>query len=196
MEDLIRLLARLPGVGKKSGSRLAYHILDAPAKYAEDLAAAIITVRNEIKPCPVCCNPSPSSPCRICDDPDRDRATVMVVESPPDLDAVEQTGKFRGLYHVLGGTLSPLAGIGPEKLRVSELLARVRTGEVKEIILATNPSAEGDATAAHLEEVLHQTAPELSVTRLARGVPVGSELKYLDPLSLELAVSGRRPTDK
>lgn len=192
LEDLVRLLARLPGVGKKSGARLAYFILDAPPKYAADLAQAIVTVRDEIKPCPVCQNPSPQSPCRICDGRDRDRGLIMVVESPQDLDAVEKTGKFRGLYHVLGGVLSPLAGIGPDKLKVAELLGRARQEEVREIILATNPCAEGDATAAYLESALRQDGPHLTVSHLARGVPMGSELKYLDPRSLELAVTGRR----
>ena len=191
-DNLIKLLARLPGIGEKTGARLAYFLWSAPGRYAEDLAQAILAVRDQIKPCPQCGLPSAVSPCEICADPERDPAVIMVVEDPQDLAALEKTKAFRGVYHVLGGTLSPLSGRGPEALRIQELLARLGPGRAREVILATNPSAEGDATAAYLEETLGGLRPELAVTRLARGVPVNSELRYLDPLSLTQALAGRR----
>ncbi len=192
VSDLIKLLARLPGIGRKSGARLAYFMVESKGSFPEDLAKTILAVRENVKPCPVCGTPSTSSPCHFCEDEDRDREVVMIVETPEDQDAVEKTGKYNGLYHVLGGTLSPLAGKGPESLRIEELKKRMEGDTIKEIIIATNPSSEGDATAAYLEEIIADREGPLSTTRLARGVPAGSDIKYADALSLELAIKERK----
>ena len=189
---LIKLLARLPGIGGKNAARLAYFLFQAPGNFAEDLAQAILTVRETVKPCPECGLPSAITPCAICADPERNHEVIMVVEDPQDLTALEKTKAFRGVYHVLGGALSPLAGRGPENLRVHELIERVKPGKIREVILATNPSVEGDATAAFLEETLAACGQEIVISRLARGVPIGSELRYLDALSLEQALQGRK----
>jgi recombination protein RecR len=189
---LSRLLARLPGIGAKSGARLAYHIWRGPDRYAQDLAKAVAAVKETVKACPRCGAPDVESPCRTCQDPERDRSTVMVVEGPQDLEALEQTGVYRGLYHVLYGTISPMAGKGPDDLNLGPLFSRARETEIKEIILATNPSVEGDATAAWIEQELAELRPDLPVSRLARGIPTGSEIKYLDPESLHHAVTGRK----
>ncbi len=192
IEELIKLLAGLPGIGRKSGARLAYFMVEAKGSFPEDLAKSILAVRENVKPCPVCGTPATGSPCRFCRDEDRDQNGIMVVETPQDQDAVEKTGKYKGLYHVLGGTLSPLAGKGPESLRMEELIKRIDNEALQEIIIATNPSSEGDATAAYLEETISNVNPRISITRLARGVPAGSDIKYADPLSLELAITGRK----
>jgi len=191
IEVLARLLAKLPGLGVKSGARLAYFIWKAPGTFSEDLAKAITAVRQNIQECEVCKNPTASQPCRICADPDRERESVIVVEVPQDLSAIEKTGGYKGLYHVLGGTLSPLAGKTADDINISSLLERAASKEIKEIIIATNPSAEGDATASYIEEALEAEAPSVRVTRLARGIPVGSEIKYMDPVSLGHALKGR-----
>lgn len=193
IDALKKLLARLPGLGEKSGARLAYYIWSANGKYSEDLAKAILEVRERVKPCPVCGNPSTESPCPICADEDRDHSTVMVVEGPQDLAAIEAIGSFKGVYHVLGGTLSPLAGRTPDDLNIQGLMERAGRPETTEVVLATNPSSEGDATAGYLEEELAALGrADLKVTRLARGMTMGSEIKYLDPMSLEEALKGRR----
>ncbi|MFO8058478.1 MAG: recombination mediator RecR [bacterium] len=190
--DLIKLLARLPGIGAKSGARLAYFLVDRKDRYPEELARAILEVRENVRACPVCGTPSTTSPCHFCQDQDRDHSTIMVVETPQDQDAVESTKKYQGLYHVLGGTLSPMAGKGPDSLRIKELTKRLENEALQEIIIATNPSSEGVATAAYLTELIQNTATGLSITRLARGVPAGADIKYSDPLSLELAISERK----
>lgn len=192
IDRLKKLLAALPGMGAKSGTRMAYHLIQAPGKFSEDLANAILEAREKIKPCPECGAPSPSSPCPICADTERDHSLVMVLESPLDLETIEKTRAYSGVYHLLNGNLSPLAGRGPESLRIRELIDRVKNGQVNEVILATNPSSEGDATAAYLEELLEQSEPKPKITRLARGLPSGSEIRYLDPRSLDLAVKGRK----
>ena len=192
IKTLVRLLARLPGIGEKTGARLAYFIWRSREGYAEDLARAIQEARERVRACPECGKPTTGETCGICSDQDRDRGLIMVVEEPQDLEAIEDTGAFQGLYHVLGGTLSPLAGLGPEKLNIGLLLSRVAKGGVREVILAANPSAEGDATAAFLEEALAVAAEHgLTVNRLARGIPIGSQIRYMDPMSLKHAVSGR-----
>lgn len=192
LANLVRQLARLPGLGEKSGTRLAHFIWNSPGRFAEDLAQAILEVREQVKPCPECGAPSAVSPCEICGDPERAHDQIMVVETGQDVEALEKSGAFRGVYHLLNGTISPLAGRGPEHLRIQELMARLAAGTVREIILATNPSVEGDATASFLEETIAGAAPALAVTRLARGIPVGAELRYLDPLSLTQAVKDRK----
>ncbi len=192
LETLKRLLSRLPGLGEKSGARLAYFLWRAPQGFSEDLARAILEVREKVKECPVCGYPSTQSPCEICNDPERDRSVIMVVEEPQDLDTIEASGSYRGLYHVLGGTLSPLAGSGPEDLFIASLLERTKSDEVMEVILATNPTAEGDATAGFLVEELAKARPDLCVTILGRGIAAGSEIKFLDPQSLACALKGRR----
>ena len=192
LSTLGRLLSRLPGIGPKSGLRLAHYLWRAPDRYAIELAAAIAAVKDQVKPCPVCGAPDVVSPCAICADEARDRSVIMVVEEAQDLAALEKTGVFTGRYHVLGGTLSPLAGRGPDALNIASLLERARAPELKEIILATNPSAEGDATAAYLEQELAVLRADLPVSRLARGLPTGAQLKYLDPESIQHAVRGRK----
>jgi len=192
IERLVKLLARLPGIGEKTGARLAYFLWRSPGRYAEELAQAVLEVKERVKPCPLCGKPSTVQPCEICADAERDRGVVMVVEEPQDLEALERTGAFHGVYHVLGGALSPLAGRGVDDLNIRGLMDRVQEGGAREVILATNPSAEGDATAGFLEETLAQGNQELVISRLARGIPTGSQIKYLDPLSLEHAVKERR----
>jgi recombination protein RecR len=196
IDRLIKLLARLPGIGEKSGTRLAYFIWRSQGRYAEELARAVREVKEKVKSCSVCGKPSTGDTCEICSDNDRDHGLIMVVEEPQDLDAIESAGVYRGLYHVLGGTLSPIAGTTPDNLNVDLLMSRIGKGGVREVILATNPSAEGDATAAFLEEALAGSVEgALVVNRLARGIPVGSRIRYLDPVSLEHAVKARRKKD-
>ena len=188
---LTRLLARLPGIGEKTGARLAYFLWRSPGRYAEELAQAILEMREMVTACSVCGQPTSDDPCAICADKDRDHSLVMVVEEPQDLLAIEKSGAYQGVYHLLGGAISPLAGVGPESLNVSSLIKRVGKG-VTEVILATNPSAEGDATAAFLEEEIHRLGGKTKVSRLARGIPAGSRIRYMDPISLEQAVVSRK----
>lgn len=192
IKNLTKLLARLPGLGEKSGARLAYFLWRSSGQYAEELARAIVAVKEQVKPCPQCQNPTTQASCNICSDPDRDQGVILVVEEPQDLSAIEKTGAYQGLYHVLGGRLSPLAGRGPESTNAKLLFERVKKGGVSEIVLALNPSAEGDATAAWLEEEISGMEVDLRISRLARGMPVNSEIKYLDPVSLEHSLKGRK----
>jgi recombination protein RecR len=192
---LIEAFARLPGIGPKTAQRLTYHLLRAPDAEARQLAAALVAVRDEVVFCETCFNFSDAPTCPICRDPARDPLRICVVEEPLDVLAVERTGEWKGRYHVLHGALSPMDGIGPERLRIRELLDRVaaaeRDGEpVGEVILATNPSLEGDATAMYLAERLagHVGA----ITRIARGLPVGGDLEYADEVTLIRALQGRR----
>lgn len=190
IEGLIRELGRLPGVGRKTAQRLTYHLLKAPSDDARRLAQAIQRVVDEVEPCQVCGNLSSSNPCDLCENPSRDPTEVCVVEEASDIPAIEQSGRFRGKYHVLGGRLSPLDGVGPEDLNVESLLRRLPVG-VREVIIATNPSVEGEATATYL----HGLASEVEgirVTRLARGLPVGGDLEYADGVTIAEAFSGRR----
>lgn len=187
---LIEAFHRLPGIGPKSAQRLAYHILRAPAQEAEALANAIREVKERIRFCSVCLNITEADPCAYCTDPKRDGAIVCVVEQALDLLAIERAGGFRGRYHVLHGVLNPIEGIGPEDIHVRELLARLKDGEVREVIMATNPSLEGEATAMYV----HRLAGPLKVrvTRLARGLPSGADLEYTDDLTLARALEGRQ----
>jgi recombination protein RecR len=195
---LIEALARLPGVGPKTAQRLTYHLLRAPDAEARALAAALVAVRDEVVFCEQCFNISDAPLCPICRDPGRDQTRLCVVEEPLDVLALERTGEFRGRYHVLHGAISPIDGIGPERLRIRELFARVdaarRTGEpLAEVILATNPTLEGEATAMYLAERLEDSVG--AVTRIARGLPVGGDLEYADEVTLIRALQGRRALD-
>lgn len=187
--DLIDRLSRLPGIGRKTAQRLAFHILKVPKDEALELSRAIHRVREEVGTCRICGNIAETQPCRMCADPRRDSGLLCVVEQPADVVAVERTGAFRGLYHILGGSLSPLDGIGPEQLRIGELEDRVAGGAVREIILATNPTAQGEATAHFLNDLLQSRVPR--ITRIARGVPVGSDLELSDQATLTRALEGR-----
>ncbi|MFI5255531.1 MAG: recombination mediator RecR [Candidatus Limnocylindrales bacterium] len=195
---LIEAFARLPGVGPKTAQRLTFHILRAPDAEARTLAAALIAVRDEVVFCEVCFNIGAQARCEICLDPSRDQDRLVVVEEPLDLLALERAGVVRGLYHVLQGAISPIDGIGPDRLRVRELLERVERRAVdgepfSEVIIATNPTLEGEATAMYLAERL---APHVgTITRIARGIPVGGDLEYADEVTLVRALQGRRLVD-
>jgi len=189
LQKLILALGKLPGVGPKTAQRLAFHLLNAPAAEAEDLAAAILAARRETHYCSVCGNLTDRDPCFLCTEPERDHSVICVVEEARDIVALEKTRQYRGLYHVLQGALSPVDGIGPDQLRIKELLRRLQGGEVKEVVLATNADTEGEATALYLARLLKPMA--LKVTRLAYGLPVGSDLEYADEITLARAFSGR-----
>jgi len=188
LEKLVDQLAKLPGLGPKSAARIALHILRAPKDEVDALAEALTEVKIRIKFCSVCFNLTEDDPCRICRDTKRDRSLICVVEAPGDVLMIEKTKGYRGLFHVLGGALSPLDGVSPDDLRVRELLARVDTS-VSEVIIATNPTTEGDATALYLAQALKPK--RVRVTRIARGVPVGSDLEHVDEVTLTKALEGR-----
>ena len=192
LQDLIDELARLPGVGPKGAQRIAFHLLAADPDDVRRLAESMQEMKAKATFCQTCGNVSQSEQCRICADPRRDPALICVVEEPKDVVAIERTREFRGRYHVLGGAISPLAGIGPDQLRIRELMGRLASGEVTEVILAMDPNIEGDATAAYLSRLLRSL--ELSVTRLASGLPVGGDLEYADEVTLGRAFAGRRST--
>ena len=187
---LLDALQKLPGVGPKTAQRLTFFLLKQPAAEVSALSEAIARVKSQIVHCGTCFNVTDQDPCRICRDPARDARTLCVVEEPNDLLAVERTGEYRGRYHVLMGALSPLDGIGPEDLRVRELLARLEKDPVEEVILATNPNVEGEATAIYLAKLIKPLGPR--VTRIARGLPVGGDLEYADEVTLSKALEGRR----
>ena len=190
---LIEEFYRLPGIGPKSAQRLAYYLLRMPAADARSLAEAIVEVKEKVTLCSTCQNVTEVDPCRICTDSGRDRSIMCVVEEPLDILALERTGSYHGLYHVLHGAISPMDGIGPDDLKVSELLDRLRAGETKEIILATNPNLEGEATSMYLSRLIGPLG--LRVTRLARGLPAGGDLEYADDLTLTRALEGRQEMD-
>ncbi|MBA4181705.1 MAG: recombination protein RecR [Anaerolinea sp.] len=187
---LIEAFHKLPGVGPKSAQRLAYHILRAPEQDARNLAAALVEVKQRIMFCSVCLNITESDPCSYCQDPRRDRSIICVVEQPLDIMALERAGGFRGLYHVLHGVLNPMDGIGPEDIHIRELLTRLQSGEVKEVIMATNPSLEGEATSMYIQRLIGPAG--VKVTRLARGLPSGADLEYTDDVTLARALEGRQ----
>jgi recombination protein RecR len=187
---LVEALTKLPGIGEKSASRLAFHILGSPEEYARGLAQAILDVKEKIRLCSVCMNITDQDPCRLCQDPRRTEEIVCVVEEPNDLYAIEKTGSFNGKYHVLHGVISPLDGIGPDEIYVEELLERLKPGTIKEVLLATNPVVEGDATALYLKEQIKPFG--VKVTRIARGIPVGGDLEYTDGATLTDAIRGRQ----
>lgn len=192
VQRLITELAKLPGVGGRTAQRLAFHLLRVPDEDALALAEAIREVKARIGLCQTCFNLSDGPQCRICADERRDEQVICVVEEPSDVISIERTHEFNGRYHVLGGALSPIDGIDPDDLKISELYARVESSPVREVVIATNPTTTGEATALHIAAALRQRAPEVSVTRLASGLPVGADLEYADELTLGRALAGRR----
>ena len=193
VQDLIDELGRLPGIGPKSAQRIAFHLLAAEPADVGRLAAALQRVKDEVRFCTTCGNVAEAEQCRICLDPRRDETVICVVEEPKDVVAIERTREFRGRYHVLGGAISPIEGIGPDDLRVRELLQRLQDGAITELILATDPNLEGEATATYLARLIKPM--DLRVTRLASGLPVGGDLEYADEVTLGRAFSGRRLLD-
>jgi recombination protein RecR len=193
VQDLIDELGRLPGVGPKCAQRLAFHLLQAEPEDVRRLAEVLVQVKQRVKFCSVCFNVSEEEQCRICRDPRRDVSVICVVEEYKDVAAIERTREFKGRYHVLGGALDPLSGIGPDQLRVRELLARIGSDDITEVILATDPNLEGEATATYLTRMLREFG--LRITRLASGLPVGGDLEYADEVTLGRAFAGRRPAD-
>ena len=189
---LVAELGRLPGIGQRTAQRLAFHILRAPDEESEALARAIREVKEKVGLCERCFNLAEGPLCRICADPNREQATICVVEEPADVIPIERTHEYRGLYHVLGGALSPIDGIDPEDLKIAELYARVAAGGIREVVLATNPTTTGEATALHVADGLRQRAPDITITRLASGLPVGADLEYADEVTLGRALAGRR----
>ena len=187
---LIQEFHKLPGIGPKSAQRLTYFLLRAPQEEAQALAQAILEVKEKIAFCTICENVTDTDPCLICADSQRDRSIICVVEEPLDILALERTGSYHGLYHVLHGVISPMDGVGPEDLKVEELLGRLKGGGVSEVILATNPNLEGEATSMYLSRLLRPLG--LRVTRLARGLPTGADLEYADDLTLSRALEGRQ----
>lgn len=187
---LIGELNKLPGIGPKSAQRLAYHLLRSSDDEAKALAEAIVTLKEKIKLCSLCFNNTDCDPCRICQDEGRDHSKVCVVEKPSDIVPLEQTGKYNGVYHVLHGTISPAQGIGPDELKIKDLLARLQDGSVTEVIVATNPNVESETMAMYLQRIIAPLG--IRVTRLARGLPFGAELEYADDLTLSQALENRR----
>ncbi|GAB4418046.1 MAG: recombination mediator RecR [Anaerolineae bacterium] len=187
--QLIEAFSRLPGIGPKTASRLTYYLLRAPDELSQTLAAAIAALKTKTRTCSVCYNITEDDPCAICRDENRDSSTIVVVEEPLDVLAVERTGAYQGRYHVLHGAISPVEGIGPEDLKIRELVARVSAGGVREVIVATNPGIEGDATAMYIQRQLAPTG--VKITRLARGLPTGGDLEYVDSVTLLRALQGR-----
>jgi recombination protein RecR len=194
IQRLVTELSKLPGIGNRTAQRLAFHILRASDEDALGLAEAIKEVKEKVGLCELCFNLADEPRCRICQDTRRDAAVICVVEEPSDVIPMERTHEFQGLYHVLGGALSPIDGVEPEDLKIDELYARVVDGDlaVREVVLATNPTTTGEATALHIAEELRRRAPRLTITRLASGLPVGSDLEYADEVTLGKALSGRR----
>lgn len=191
LETLITELTRLPGLGRKSAQRIAFHLLRISPEEAGRLACAIVELKEKVQDCRICGNVTETQPCALCDDPRRDASMLCVVEQAMDVLAIERTGEFRGRYHVLKGALSPVDGIGPEQLHLTELLERIRAGGVVELIVATNPTAQGEATALYIARLL-QSGPAIKVTRIARGVPMGSDLEFSDQITLARAITGRK----
>ena len=194
VQDLIDELGRLPGIGPKSAQRIAFHVLVMDADDITKLQNALQRVKDDVRFCEVCGNVAADTRCRICSDPRREEAVICVVEESKDVAAIERTREFRGRYHVLGGAISPIDGIGPDQLRIAPLLQRIAEPGVREVILATDPNLEGEATATYLTRLL-RSFPDLSVTRLASGLPVGGDLEYADEVTLGRAFSGRRSVD-
>lgn len=190
IDDLAAELAKLPGIGRKTALRLTYHLLKQPAEQSRRLADALSALTERVHPCERCFNLTEGELCSICSDPRRDPALICVVEEASDISAIERAGEFRGLYHVLGGRLSPLDGIGPENLHIDDLVRRVASSEIREVILATNPSLEGEATALYVQRQL--ASRPITVSRIARGLPVGGDLEYADGVTIAQALAARR----
>jgi recombination protein RecR len=189
LDKLIDCFAALPGVGRKSASRFAYHILDIPEEQAMEFSQAIAEARQNVHQCPICHNLTDTEECSICSDANRDRSMICVVESPRDVSSIEKTREYKGLYHVLHGLISPLDGIGPEQLFIKQLITRAADDSVKEVIMATNPTVEGESTAMYISKLIKPLG--VRVTRLATGVPVGGNLEYADEMTLFKALEGR-----
>ena len=185
---LIEEFSRLPGIGTKSAQRLAFHVINMPKEQVENFAKTLVEARNNVRYCAQCCTLTDQEVCPICKDQDRDQRTIMVVETPRDLAAYEKTGKYKGVYHVLHGAISPMQGIGPEDIRLKELIARLQ-GDVEEVIIATNSSLEGETTAMYISKLIKPAG--IKVTRIASGVPVGGDLEYIDEVTLLRALDGR-----
>jgi recombination protein RecR len=190
LEDLVTELARLPGIGRKTAQRLTFHLLQQPVEQASRLARALLAVAERVRPCPECGYLTEGDLCEFCRDPRRDPGMLCVVEEPSAVPVMERSGEYRGRYHVLGGRLSPLDGVGPESLRLDRLVNRVRDGGVREVILATNPSMEGEVTATYIQQLL--AGQPVRVTRLARGLPMGGDLEYVDGVTLAHALVARQ----
>jgi recombination protein RecR len=190
VEDLIAKLAKLPGIGKKTAARLAFHILQSSQEDAQGLARSILQAKERIGLCHICFNIAEGQVCPICRNSQRDRSLLCVVEAPSDLMAIEATGIFKGLYHVLQGAIAPLDGIGPQELKIAELLERLKQGGVREVIIATNPTIEGDATALYLAKVVKPL--RITVTRIAQGIPAGGDIEYVDIKTMSRSLEGRR----
>lgn len=190
IDDLAAELARLPGIGRKTALRLTYHLLKQAPDQSRRLADALLTLAERVRPCTRCFNLTEEELCAICRDPRRDATVLCAVEEASDIGAIERTGEYRGLYHVLGGRLSPLDGVGPEDLTIQQLVRRLEEGTVREVIIATNPSLEGEATALYLQRQLARNG--LKVTRIARGLPVGGDLEYADGVTIAQALAARR----
>jgi len=189
LDDVINSLSRLPGVGKKSAARIAHHLLKSDQSVCERLAHDITVLHERIRPCRICGSYTEEELCPVCQNPGRDRTLLCVVEQPQDVQTIEAVHEYAGLFHVLGGVIAPLDGIGPDQLRLSELIARIQEGEIKEVILATNPTVEGDTTALYVQRILRNL--NVTVTRLASGLPVGGDLEYADRLTLARSFRGR-----
>lgn len=190
LDTLIKDLSRLPGIGPKSATRLAYYLLKSDPSYNRNLAEEIATIQERIKPCSVCGNYTETDPCPICSDPNREQSIICVVEEPQDVLTLQASGAFDGLYHVLGGAISPLDGIGPEQLSFGKLMKRIKEGSFSEVIIATNPTEEGDTTALYLRHLL-KDHPAIAVTRLASGLPIGGDLEYADRVTISRSLRGR-----
>ena len=190
IDQLIKRLAKLPGVGEKTASRLALYILRSSKEEAIGLARSIVNVKEKITFCSICCNLTDENPCKICKDERRDKETICVVEEPGDLMALESSGDFKGKYHVLFGVISPLDGVTPDDIKIQELLGRLNNGQVKEIIVATNPTTNGNATALYLSKLIKPLG--IKVTRIAQGIPIGGDIEYTDEVTLRKAMEGRR----
>jgi len=190
LEDLVTEFARLPGIGRKTAQRLAFHLVQQPGERLAQLARALVTVAEQVRPCVECGNLAEDERCEVCRDTRRDAGLLCVVEDPAAVAVLERAGEFRGRYHVLGGRLDPLAGVGPESLRLDTLVRRVEAGGIREVILATNPSMEGEVTATYVQQLL--AGRGVRITRLARGLPVGGDLEYVDGVTLAHALTARQ----
>lgn len=187
---LIEEFSKLPGIGPKSAQRLTYYLLQSPSDRVETLAETIRALKHNLRLCSVCLNITDSDTCALCRDENRDRSRICVVEEPADILPLERTRKYRGLYHVLHGVISPGDGIGPSEIRINELMMRIQNGGIREVVLATNPNTEGDATAMYIQRLI--TSPDILITRLARGLPFGGDLEYADDVTLSRALEGRQ----
>ncbi len=193
IQKLINEFSRLPGIGPKTAQRLAFYLLKKDSLDLESLSGAVANLKQNVTFCSICHNMVETDPCSVCTDERRDQGLICVVEEPLDALAIDKTGNFKGVFHVLGGVLNPLEGVGPEHLKIDSLVARVsRPDAVREIIIATNPSLEGETTAMHLQKILKQQFPQLVITRIARGLPMGGDLEYADDITLTRAMEGRR----